>query len=524
MSMPSILIVEDEAVIARDLQLLLEDLSYRVPAIAATAREALAHITAFAPDLILLDIRLADGSDGITVAEMIRDHWAIPVVFLTAHADAVTVARAQATAPYGYLLKPFQDREVAITVQLALAKSRSDQQLRASERLFATTLHSIAEGVLITDTAGRIAFLNPAAEGLTGWVQPDAVGLHLTDVLVVQDTAGGAPLGELVTNVMTQGHSLTLPEGSTLQPRTGAVRQIADSIAPLIDTVGEPRGVVIVVQDVTAARAAAAAQQALERKLVETQRLESLGLLASGIAHDFRNILTSVSGYVEIARELAPADSALRAPLARASSGIDQATSLTTQLMAYAGKGELRLGAVALNTVVYEVLDLLHGTLVRCAELELTLAAALPPVRGDSTQLRQVVLNLLTNAAESITAPSGQITVSTELVELPPALRAQLLFGAEAAPGPFICLTVSDTGSGMSPATVAQMFDPFFTTKVTGRGLGLAAVQGIVRRHQGALRVSSALGQGTTVAIYLPVAERSEYDAPGMRQGLDAGT
>jgi signal transduction histidine kinase len=247
--------------------------------------------------------------------------------------------------------------------------------------------------------------------------------------------------------------------------------------------------------------------------------------VASGIAHDFRNILTSVSGYVEIARELAPTDSAVRAPLARASSGIDQATSLTTKLVAYAGKGELRIGAVALNTVVYALLDLLHGTLVRCAELELKLAAELPPVRGDSTQLHQVVLNLLTNAAEAITIPPGQITVSTDLVELTPALRAQLLFGAEAAPGQHICLRVSDTGGGMSMATVAQMFDPFFTTKVTGRGLGLAAVQGIVRRHQGALRVTSAVGQGTTIAIFLPVAEQtSAHVEPIVLKALDAST
>ncbi|MEI7773013.1 MAG: ATP-binding protein [Chloroflexales bacterium] len=504
----SIVIVEDEAVIARDLQLLLEDLGYAVPAIAATADEALASIDAAAPDLVLMDIRLADGSDGITVAEAILARWAIPVVFLTAHADPVTVARAQATSPYGYLLKPFNEREVAISVQLALAKSASDRQLRASERLFATTLRSIAEGVIITDAASQVAFLNPAAEALTGWTQPEAVGRPITDVCIVQAPDGCAPLGDLVTTVLAQGQTSALPDGSVLLPRDGALRQVADSIAPLVDSLGGRWGTVVVVQDVTAQRATAAAHQDLERKLVEMQRVESLGLLASGIAHDFNNILMNVLAYTEMAQEGVPAESHVQGQLMRAISGIHQAAGLTKQLLTYAGKGEIRIGPVALNPVVHELIDLLRGSFVRSIAVQLELAVALPPVLGDSTQIRQVVLNLLTNAAEAIGAGPGQITVATSQVELTPALRENLAFGAEAAPGPHVCLSVRDTGGGMEPAILAKIFDPFFTTKVAGRGLGLASVLGIVRQHRGGLRVTSAVGQGTTFAIVLPVADR----------------
>lgn len=508
MAAKSILVVEDEAVIARDLQLLLEDLGYCVPAIAATADEALANIVVTMPDLVLMDIRLADGSDGITVAEAIRMRWTIPVIFLTAHADPATVARAQATSPYGYLLKPFDEREVAIIVQLALAKSAADRQLQASERLFATTLRSITEGVIITDATSRVAFLNPAAEVLTGWTQSEAVGHLIADICIVHDPNGGTPLSTLVAEVLAQGQIMALPEASVLIERAGALRYVADSIAPLVDTVGDRWGTVIVVQDVTAQRAAALAHADLARKLVELQRVESLGMLASGIAHDFNNILMSVLGYTELAHEYADGAARVKEYLLRAINGIHQASSLTQQLLTYAGKGELRIGAVALNAVVRALIDLLHGSFMRSITIQLALDPALPPVRGDSTQIHQVVLNLLTNAAEALTAGAGEITVTTNTLDLPPALRASLLFGAEAAPGLHVCLRVSDTGSGMDAATMAKIFDPFFTTKVTGRGLGLASVLGIVRQHQGALRVTSVVGQGSTFEIFLPVADQ----------------
>lgn len=505
MTSQSILIVEDEVLIARDLQLVLEDLRYEVPAVATTAGEALAHIHTAAPDLVLLDIHLADGSDGVGVAEAILARWQIPVIFLTAHADAATIARAQATEPYGYLLKPFQEREVAITVQLALAKSRGDRRLRAREHLLATTLRSIAEGVIVTDATGQIVLLNPAAEALTGWSQPEAIGRPLSDVLMVEHADGHIQLGDLVAEVLSQGQVMALPKGSLLRPWAGMAGQVADRIAPLVDAGGTICGVVVVGQAATIPRAAAG-HQAWERKLIETQRLESLGLLASCISHDFKNILVHVLGYTELARELIPAKSTASGYLARATSGIHQAAGLATQLMNYAGNDQSCVAVVALNRIVQEQVDLLGGSLLRSIRLQLALDAALPPVLGDSNQIRQVVLNLLTNAAEASLNTAGRVMVSTQRVELTPALRAQLQFGAEAAIGPHICLRVSDSGGGMDPTTLGQIFIPFFTTKVAGHGLGLAAVQGIVRQHRGALRVTSTVGQGTSFEIYLPAA------------------
>ena len=505
MTAASILIVEDEVVTARDLQLLLEDLDYVVPVIATTASEALQQLATRKFDLVLLDIHLADGSDGIYVAQEILVRWALPVIFLTAHADPATVQRAQTTAPYGYLLKPFHEREVAVTVQLALTKSRGDQQLRASEQLFSTTLRSLAEGVMVTDEHGRIVYLNPAAETLTGWGQHEAFGEPLGTVLALHTSVGALPMHELVTEVMTTLTPITLPDTTVLITRAGTVYQVANTIAPIIDERGTIGGTVVVFQDVTAQRAAAAAQQRLERKLLETQRLESLGLLAGGIAHDFNNFLTAILAYTQMAQELLPAEAPAQEKLARAVAGVYQATELTTQLLAYAGKGQRQPSPVALNRIIREVLALLHGSLMRQIEFDLVLEEDLPLLMGDGTQLRQMVLNLLTNAAEALAMNTGQISVTTNHMPEPPDLGPWLHFGDGATPGPSVVLSVHDTGKGMDQETLARIFDPFFTTKVTGHGLGLAAVLGIVRRHRGALHVTSTPGAGTLFQVLLPL-------------------
>ncbi|NTU78767.1 MAG: response regulator [Chloroflexales bacterium] len=507
MTAVSILIVEDEAVIARDLQFLLEDLGYQVPAVAATADVALGYLSQGGIDLVLLDIHLANSADGITVAEAVLARWGLPVIFLTAHADPATVARAEATAPYGYLLKPFHEREVALAVQMALAKSRSDRQLRASERLFATTLHSIAEGVIVTDGAGCVVFLNPAAETLTGWPRHEAVGQPLGVVLAVRASDDLALPDALVREAMASARIVTLPAHAALVARGGEVRQVSDSIAPIWDEHTGVWGAVVVIQDVTAQRAAEAEQRALERKLREARELERLGLLAGGIAHDFNNIVTGIHGYVEQAQELAPAKSAVHTALAKASRSLQQATALTSQLLTYARHHRLCSDPVALNRVVHEVAELLQGKLTAQVVLQLDLAPDLPELAGDETEIRQVVLNLLTNGAEALGTAHGQITVTTSQGELPPELHAQLsLDDAVEEPGGYVCLRVHDTGPGIDPAILGHLFDPFVTTKAGGHGWGLAVVQGVVRRHRGVLQVQNMVGAGACFEVWLPQA------------------
>lgn len=505
-----ILIVEDEAVIAMDMQSLLESLGYHVPFIAADAAETFGAVRVARPDLVLLDINLGSGPDGISVAEELQRRWELPIIFLTAHADAATIGRAKALQPYHYLLKPFAERELAIAVELALLKSQSDRALRASEQRFATTLHAIADGVVVSDAAGRISFMNPVAAQLTAWPVEQALGHALVKVFVSIHGASGHPLADAVEQMLQASHAPQQLNDLTLLRRDGTQRIVSASLAPLLELGDQVRGVVIVLRDETERHQMEAERQAMERKLLETQRRESLGLLAGGIAHDFNNLLSVVQGQIELAMLDLTSDSPIYASLQHAFTGLRRAADLAGQMLAYSGRGHMLMEQINLNTIVADVTNLLHGNLAKHTQVQLCLAPELPALQGDATQLRQVVMNLLTNAAEAFTRSDGLIRISTKLIQCAPAQLAHYLHGDELSPGWYVVLEVRDEGCGMDAATLARIFDPFFTTKRTGRGLGLAAVQGIIRGHGGALHVASMAHVGTTFRIIFPALLASE--------------
>ena len=247
-------------------------------------------------------------------------------------------------------------------------------------------------------------------------------------------------------------------------------------------------------RDISAALAAEAAH-------VQTQKLESLGLLAGGIAHDFNNLLTVLSASLSLAERQAEKGESVKDVLGTATLALTRATILTRQLLAYAGRAGLSKQALDLNAVVSSMGELLTVSIPRKVRLERALQDGLPAVLGDEGQLQQVVMNLITNAAEAIGDREGTVTLRTEAqtLETPPPE----VIGS-APRGRVVCLTVSDTGLGISPDVKARLFDPFFSTKGSGRGLGLAALQGILRSHGGAIGLTSELGKGTTFSVYLP--------------------
>jgi len=238
-----------------------------------------------------------------------------------------------------------------------------------------------------------------------------------------------------------------------------------------------------------------------EANRVQTQKLESLGLLAGGIAHDFNNLLTVIGSSLDLVAHQARRGEPVAEPLATASLAVTNATALTRQLLAYAGGGTLAQRPVDLNELIASMGQLLSVSVPRKVRLSMALADALPQVKGDVGQLQQVVMNLISNAAEAIGEGEGTVTVTTQGLVLdapPPGLVG-------AAPlGPVVKVQISDTGAGMPPELKARIFDPFFSTKGPGRGLGLAALAGILRSHGGAIGLESVVGQGTTFTVYLP--------------------
>jgi signal transduction histidine kinase/CheY-like chemotaxis protein len=242
-----------------------------------------------------------------------------------------------------------------------------------------------------------------------------------------------------------------------------------------------------------------------EERLRQTQKLESIGVLAGGIAHDFNNLLTAVLGYASLALDRVPPGSSLRPLLTSVVEASERAAHLTAQLLAYAGKARFVLKSLDLSEHVRQISGLLQTSIPRTVRLQLELPTGLPHIEADAAQVQQVVMNLVINAAEAI--PEGQtgtVLIATEIQDVDDAYSQSNFVEAQLTPGRYVSLEVRDSGTGMDEKTLGRIFDPFFTTKFTGRGLGLAAVLGIVRKHKGGIGVSSTQGQGTTFRILFP--------------------
>ena len=247
-----------------------------------------------------------------------------------------------------------------------------------------------------------------------------------------------------------------------------------------------------------------------EERLREAQRLESIGVLAGGIAHDFNNLLVGVMGNASLAQDLAPENGELAGLLGSVVQASERAAHLTRQLLAYAGKGHFVMEPVNLSGLVRDMTGLL--SIPKKVRLTLELDPDLPAIEADIGQIQQVVMNLVMNAAEALEGQSGSVSIRIVLLNLDEK-RIERDFGdADLRAGEYVALEVRDSGRGMDEATRARIFDPFFTTKFTGRGLGLAAVAGIVRSHHGAIQVSSTPGMGSTFLVVFPAALKRPFE------------
>jgi len=509
-----VLVVEDERLVALDLEERLAKLGYEVSGVVDTGADALSHVRATKVDLILMDIHIRGETDGIQTAATLRQTADVPVVFLTAHADEATLQRAGLTEPFGYVLKPFDERELRATIEMARYRYQAEARLRKMERWLAATLGSIGDGVIATDSAGRVTFINAMAEAVSGWTRGDALGQHLPDILPILVDGGSSETDGLLHRAMIEGMTIGLGEGRFLRARDGRMVPIDDSIAPIRDDHGEVTGCVFIFRDRTARLQAEKERRALEAKMQETQRLESLGVMASGIAHDFNNLLVAVTGNASLGRTMVPADSPLLPCLQDIEDAAARAGQLCRQMLDYAGKSQTAPQILDLSSFVRETAQLLKAALPKNATLVLDLATGLMPLRADRSQLQQVIMNLVINGAEALNESPGTVAVRTRRFHATRDFLSTCRIGADLEEGDFAVLEVSDSGYGMTPEVLARIFDPFFTTKFTGRGLGLAALSGIVRGHAGALAVETTPGKGTTFRVLFPAHQVTPVAAP----------
>jgi PAS domain S-box-containing protein len=392
-----------------------------------------------------------------------------------------------------------------------------EEKVRASEEKLRTLFEILPVGVAITDEQHQIVEMNPALgqildlsfDKLMSGAQQERTYLRPDGKpMLPEDAPSARALAE---------------QRAIYQNEIGVIKEDGTTIWTSVSAAPLPiagLGTAIVTADITERKRAEEQRLLFERRLLETQRLESLGVLAGGVAHDFNNLLSSILGYAELALQELPVETTARSDIKAVISAAYDAAQLTNLMLAYSGKGHFVIQPIYLDTLIQETNELLEASLAKNCVVRYRFADQLPPIEADIRQLRQVILNVLTNAAEAIDATGGTITLATTVEYLTREALDSLMFGTNLAPGDYVRLTVIDTGHGMDEKTLTHIFDPFFTTKFTGRGLGLAAVQGIVRGHRGALSVSSAPRQGTVFSIWFPALGAPSMSMPAADNDL----
>ena len=395
---------------------------------------------------------------------------------------------------------PNGDSGVVWSVIDVTERKKTDEALAESEENYRNLFNLATDGILILDTEGNLIDANKTAYERLGYTREELLSLHIRE-LDHPDFAIHAPsrlqqIDDQRTAIFESGH---LRKDGSMMP--------VEVNSRLLEYKGQ-QVYFSVIRDITERKRLEEEQQSLEKQLLHAQKLESLGVLAGGIAHDFNNILMAIIGNADLALMRINKESPVIDNLHKIEQAAARAADLAKQMLAYSGKGKFVIEDLDLNILLEEMLHMLEVSISKKAVLRLNHCSTLPTVEADATQIRQIVMNLVINASEAIGEKSGVIAISTGCMDCDESYLKDVWLAENLTGGLYVYLEVADNGCGMDKTTLSKLFDPFFTTKFTGRGLGMAAVHGIVRGHKGAIRVYSESGKGSTFKILLPASNR----------------
>ncbi len=453
--------------------------------------------------------KLSDGLVILDAAGTIRDANGEAHRLLAAAGDPLIGTRFAHAAEPGWsgvleLAGPETPRRVQAAVvaaggvRVVILREAGQDRLREQVSHLNDILESISDGFFSLDDDWKITYFNRAAEQILGLRRDEVLGRHLLEVF---PDARGSIFEERYAAVMRERQPLEF-EAYYGQPRFANWYEV--KVYPRVN------GMSVYFRVTTSRRQAEEEHRKFEARLQQAQKLESLGVLAGGIAHDFNNLLMGILGHADLAlMELSPVAPA-RGNLEQIIAAARSAADLTRQMLAYSGKGSYVLQHVHLSLLVEEMAHLLQVSVSKKCVLKYKLDPNLPLIQGDPAQLRQVVMNLVVNASEAIADQSGVISVSTGAMHCDRAYLKEAYLDDERPEGRYVFIEVADNGAGMAPEVRARIFEPFYSTKFTGRGMGLAAVLGIVRSLSGAIKVYSEPGQGTTFKVLVPAVEAVE--------------
>ena len=396
-------------------------------------------------------------------------------------------------------------------------RKRAEAEIRENRRQLEAILGQLPGMAFRYAHDGQLTpvYISRGALGLTGHSARDFLEKHvsLQDIVHLEDRERAR---DAVANAVKKRRSYEIEY--RIIDRSGKIVWVLDRGQGVYNEDGLLLFVEGLAINITQRKDAESEKLIVERRLLEGQKLESIGVLAGGIAHDFNNLLTGILGNANLASLDLPRTSPIQQNLRQIETASQRAAELCQQMLAYAGKGRFLIQRVELGTLVESTVPLLRASISKRATLKFQLQPALPTIMADPTQMRQIVMNLVINASEALNDEDGTISLSTSLIRPSAGFFEGAVLTPPETAADFVQFEVSDTGTGMDPATLAKIFDPFFTTKFAGRGLGLAAVQGIIRSHRGGLKVRSVPDHGSTFTLLIPASTPAPLEAIAARR------
>nr|QNO44040.1 adaptive-response sensory-kinase SasA [Methanosarcinales archaeon ANME-2c ERB4]QNO44191.1 adaptive-response sensory-kinase SasA [Methanosarcinales archaeon ANME-2c ERB4]QNO46561.1 adaptive-response sensory-kinase SasA [Methanosarcinales archaeon ANME-2c ERB4] len=487
-----ILIVEDEAIVAEDLELAVTNIGYEVVGRAVSADAAVDKAVKLNPDLVLMDIVLRGEKNGIDASREIKEKVEIPVIFLTAYSDVGLIDKAKSTEPYAYLVKPFQERQLLASIETALHKSGIEKRLEESEKWLATTLMSIGDAVIATDGVGYVKSMNHVAERLTGWKQEDASGKPLTEIFKIINGATGEEIENPVTRILREGAVVELTGQTTLITKDGAKIPIDDSFAPIKNDKGGIIGTVLAFRDITERKHAEDERERLVKEL-EAKNSE-MERFTYTVSHDLRSPLTTIQGFASVLRmDLEKGETErVKKNLKYIERGIIKMARLLNDTLELSRIGRVANPSedVPFGELVSEALEQTTEQ-VKSGGVEISVSEDFPAVYVDRIKIVEVLVNLIENSINYMgdeLHPKIDIGYRTDDDET--------------------VFFVRDNGIGIDPELHEKVFELFckLDRSTKGTGAGLAIVKRIIKVHGGRIWIESEKGDGCTVCATLPIA------------------
>lgn len=530
-AMAQILIVEDESIIARDIRDCLESLGYQVPAIATTGLEAIKKATDLRPDLILMDIRLKGEMDGIQAAEQIWSRLQIPIVYATGFSDRDTLERAKLTRPFGYILKPIEERELYAAVETALYQYQVNRDLQDREQWLSTVLRDIGDGVIVVDVHYKVQLMNLVAEALTGWRQDEAMGREITEVFRIVREPSYVPLPNPAIEAIEQGTLKYLPTNVLLLPKDGIPVPIADTATPIRDDMGEITGAVLVFHDITRRRLAEERELALQRAQqleVQMEEMERLNQLKDDflntVSHELRTPLANMKMAIQMLEIVLNQNGILQrddVPTNRTVKYLEilrdqcnQELVLVNDLLDLqrlnADTYSLSFTPISLQDWIPHIIENFHIRIQASQQqLEICIPDSLPTLISDTASLTRILSELLNNACK-YTPMYERIVITVNAQSIAPFMSSLSEPPSElVVPG--IQIRICNFGVEISEADLERIFEPFYRIPDAdirnqgGTGLGLALIKKLVNYLNGTITAESLPSQ-TCFIINLPIA------------------